>query len=252
MKRLAAFLVGLCIPFLAALPALLLSIDLANYPQQSDAGVLTPAEQAIFVDILEAIDAGQIVVECSGEFDRHKLLTHLGMHYGTLEDIADLFVLVNGNVHLNLSTARRLEENRIVIDARIDEAVRNLKEGPDRFKLWQIARYLSGRIEYTDGKSEAIDGLNGAGTCGVYAILFYKMASRLGIPCHICFSYTASGGYHAWNMVELDGTQYFYDITWYDSDGALPNCRYLHSAASWGRSYSVNDLWAAYLEHKGG
>ena len=93
---------------------------------------------------------------------------------------------------------------------------------------------------YNPGVRETIDGLNGQGVCATYSMLFYKMATRLGIQTYICYGYTSSF-YHSWNMVELNGKQYFYDITWFD--GHKYNYAYIQSEDCWGRKYVLNDLW---------
>jgi transglutaminase/protease-like cytokinesis protein 3 len=71
----------------------------------------------------------------------------------------------------------------------------------------------------------------------VYSELFYRMAARLGIEVYICLGY-AGDGYHAWNMVVLDGEPYFYDVCWFDGG----QYKYLHSTTAWGREYVLKDL----------
>lgn len=86
--------------------------------------------------------------------------------------------------------------------------------------LRQIARYIGENFSYTE------DFL-----CGDYSVLFYKMASRLGIECYLCF-----GDYHVWNYA---GGR-FYDVTHFDSAGER---KYISSKNAWGRSYATNDMW---------
>jgi transglutaminase/protease-like cytokinesis protein 3 len=122
------------------------------------------------------------------------------------------------------------------LNARIEEALQNMKEGSDRFILWQISNYLAERIEYDADQESPLDGLRiGRGECEVYSKLFYLMASRLGIETYICVG-PVTGGYHAWNMVVLDGQPYFYDVCWFDGG----NYKWLHSPNSWGREYSIH------------
>jgi hypothetical protein len=45
---------------------------------------------------------------------------------------------------------------------------------------------------------------------------------KMGIPCAYVLGY-ALGGYHAWNIVQLDGEYYAMDVTWDDPLGAAPN-----------------------------
>ena len=77
--------------------------------------------------------------------------------------------------------------------------------------------------------------------CGAYSMLFYKMATRMGIKAFICYGEADNGfykGYHAWNMVEIGKRTYFYDVTWYDTFPRMP--KYIHSETSWGREYTLN------------
>ena len=70
-------------------------------------------------------------------------------------------------------------------------------------------------------------------------MIFYKMASRVGIQAYLCYGYTGDV-YHAWNAVELEGALYYYDLTWYDS--AVHDLRYLHSRDPWGRDCVRNRI----------
>ena len=227
------------------IPALLLlfprpMVDPTQYTP-NPAGVLSPAEQGALEDILRAAEAGEAVIPADPEADLHKLLTHLGLHFGTMENVWHLLWEHNGLYYLDLRVFERFERTRIAVEAKVEEALMHIQEGSDRYKLRQIARYLANRITYTNGVRETLDGFNGNGVCATYAMLFYKMASRLGIECYICYGY-AGGGYHAWNMVVLDGEVFYYDITWFDA--MLPDYRYLYSPDNWGREETLNDLWA--------
>ena len=212
------------------------------------AGTLNPVEQAVFCELLQAAKSGEREVVSRGT-DSRKLLTHLGLYFGTMEHVSQLLAGTNSMFYLNTEAFARFEKNRIAVDAAVEEALRHIREGTPRYKLWQIARFLSDRITYTDGVRQTLDGLRGEGVCATYAMLFYKMASRLGIETYICYGF-AGGGYHAWNMVVLDGEAYYYDITWYDA--VLPNPIYLHSRNSWGREYRLNNLWACNEIKEGG
>ena len=214
-------------------------VDLKNYPVNTDYGTLSEEEIIVFNDILEAVENGVSSVQYDGEINKYKILTHLGLYYGSMENIDSLFDWTGTEILLNLEAFQQHDDTKIVIDSRVDEAVSTIIEGSERFKLWQICNYLSERITYTDGVRETIDGLNGEGVCCTYSILFYKMASRIGIQTYICYGFVPE--YHAWNAVELDGTIYHYDVTWYDK--ILYDYRYLHSASGWGRIYQINNKW---------
>jgi hypothetical protein len=214
-------------------------VDLKNYPVTLDYGTLSKKEIVVFLDILDAVEIGSDKVPYSGEVNKYRILTHLGMYYGSCEGVSKLFTWSGTTIFLNLDVFQVFQQNKVIVDARVDEAVSTLIEGSGRFKLLQIANYISERITYTDGVRQTIDGLNGEGVCATYAILFYKMATRLGIQCYLCYGF--AGEYHVWNMVDLDGRQYFYDVTWYDS--TIRNFQMVHSASAWGREYQINNKW---------
>lgn len=219
------------------------NIRLADYPETLDMGTMTAEEQKLFLDILDAVEKGIDKVPYGGNVNLYRILNHLGMHYGSEEQMHRLFAWTETELLLRLDVFAQHEQNKVVIDARVDEMLSMLKEGSDSFKLFQISAYLAERIVYDSEFREPVDGLNGNGVCATYAMLFYKAASRLGIPTYICYGYTGKE-YHAWNMVQLDGETYFYDVTWFDSE--VYDFLYLHSPTSWDRDYAANDCWEAY------
>lgn len=222
MKTTAIILVILLI----LIPFIPKPVEVIDY---TDYGTLTAAEQGVFRDILSAVEAGETVVYCEEEPDRHRLMTHLAMYYGQLYDFGGMYVTVNGNIHLNLTEFEALMENRHRLTEAVQKAAKHIWQGSERFKLFQIARYIVKNYAYSDHFR-----------CGDYAVLFYHIANSLGIEAYICFGY-AGDGYHAWNMVVLNGKPYYYDLTFYDSTRSVG---YLHSDDQWGRVSALNDIWA--------
>lgn len=214
-------------------------VNPAAYPVAEDTGVLTEQQLEVFHGILDAAEAGTetVTVQPLTQREQREITTHLGLYFGSMEGVFDLVSWGTDTATLNLELFRQFTAQKSVIDARVDEAVAHLYEGSDRFKLWQICKYLSERIDYTDGVRDTIDGLNGQGMCCTYAMLFYKMATRLGIQTYICYGY-AGDSYHAWNMVELDGERFYYDPTWYDN--IVSDFRYVHNDTPWGRELTIN------------
>lgn len=206
-----------------------------------DYGTLDSQEQAVFDAILAAAEAGEDAVPCPelpAESQR-EIITHLGLYFGSMEGVSGLVTWWDGCAALDPALFEQFAAEKEIIDARIDEAVSGLIDGSDRWLLWQISNYIAARVAYTDGVRDTLDGLNGKGVCATYAMIFYKMASRLGIQTYLCYGYTGDV-YHCWNAVELDGELYYYDITWYDS--AVHDLRWLHRRESWGRDCVMNRL----------
>ena len=60
--------------------------------------------------------------------------------------------------------------------------------------------------------------VNGKFVCGGYSAAYQLIMQQLGIECAWVSGYTSDGGYHAWNLVNLDGKYYWTDLTWDDVD----------------------------------
>jgi transglutaminase/protease-like cytokinesis protein 3 len=136
------------------------------------------------------------------------------MYFGTISSVHMFINWTENGIELDLNGLDTLYQEKIIFDARVDEAITHIKEGSDRYKLWQISNYISKKITYST-QTDIVSVLNGKGVCTGYAMLFYKMASRIGIQSYLC--YGCDGDIcHAWNMVYIDGEYKYYDITWFD------------------------------------
>ena len=62
----------------------------------------------------------------------------------------------------------------------------------------------------------------GSSVCAGYSRAFQYIMMQLNIPCYFCSGY-ANGGYHAWNIVCVEGKYYNVDISWDDSLGDISN-----------------------------
>ena len=75
-------------------------------------------------------------------------------------------------------------------------------------------RYYSGNvpaISYT-----AYGALvNRTSVCAGYALAYERLMDQVGIPCEYVTGMTTNG-YHAWNIVQIDGEWYHVDVTWDD------------------------------------
>ena len=223
----------------------MIRIDLNDYPVAVDYGVLTEKQIDVFNDILEAVENNNEVIripELSYK-EQHEIYTHLVLYYGATH-IPILVLWGDGIAELKLESFKELSDQKIIVDARVDEALSTMNEGSDRYKLKQISKYIAKKIKYTKGYKDMINASNGKGVCYGYAMLFYKMATRLGIETYICYGYAIE--YHAWNMVVLDGKEFFYDVTWYDSNAYFPI--FLHSRNSWFRTYQLDNEYSSDLE----
>jgi hypothetical protein len=217
-------------------------INLADYPIRMDYGTLNSEQMKAMELILWAgqLDCtmAEIPVLTQKEFD--EVVTHIGMHFGD-EGICKNIALKRQNAAVvNLTLYAQAKAHKAELDAWIEDALSQLNEGTTEYKLEQIARYIANHAKYKCPSNNPLDLLDAGGMCGAYSMLFYKMATRIGVQTYICNGEADNGkvkGAHAWNMVEIEGKNYWYDITWYDGNR---NPKYIHSETPWGREYKLN------------
>lgn len=60
----------------------------------------------------------------------------------------------------------------------------------------------------------------GAGiACQGYADLYQTVCQAVGIDCQIIYGASENGIGHAWNLLSIDGKEYYNDVTWNDGSG---------------------------------
>ena len=164
--------------------------------------------------------------------DCYKVVSYFYLYYGDRDAIDTVFkfytLLDNAVVVIDYNAARVLEEKLDEIKDEIDNILLSFENGSEEYMLYQISEYLRENITYTAGKYTLYDAvLFGESTCNGYALSFNFLANRLGIQSDICIG-EVDESYHAWNKVVLsDGSEYFYDITFFDADEG--NIKYIHS-----------------------
>ena len=219
-------------------------IDLSEYEIDFDYGTLSEEQIAVMNDILSCSKTGETTIEhnikTNAEFD--EVIAYIGFYFGTNLKHMNVALRRNGYAIVKPELLRELERDKAVLDSEIDRILSKMYEGSDRFKLWQISNYIAAAMQYSISLDDIdpLSGQAGKGSCMTYSMLFYKMARRIDIQAHMCDGYAFNGvrvGAHAWNMVVLNGEQYFYDVTWYDTIFREPWL--LHDKTGWGRSYSV-------------
>ena len=208
-----------------------------------DYGMLETRQQIAMDSILTACANGAEVAEIPAmsqeEFDA--VVDHIGMYFGN-STLCQNIALKRGNlVQINADLAVHAEAHKRKLDAVVEQALGQMYAGSREDVLRQIAGWIASHATYRYGSNDPLDLVEEGGMCGAYAMLFYKMATRLGLQCYICYGYASNGiftGAHAWNKVQLEDDARFYDITFYD--GAARSRKWLNSADGWGRCCSIN------------
>lgn len=214
-------------------------INLADYEAKVDYGTLNRYQRPAMDNILMACEMGAAGAEIprltQKEFD--EVVSHIGLHFGS-DDICKNIALKRGDsAAVNLEVYKQAKEHKAKLDKWIDSAISKMNEGTTEYKLEQIAKCIADHAKYEYGTNNPLSLVDEGGMCGAYAMLFYKMATRIGVEAYICYGEADNGkqkAFHAWN--KADG--YFYDITWYDT---LPRqSKYLRSNTAWGREHKLN------------
>ena len=165
-------------------------------------------------------------LEFTGE-DPYNVATNLTMdEYNTLVE--------NG---VNVTFASEEIKNKFLeVNQELDNIVKSLdvtKDSSDQEKLDAILIYTLEHLTYDEevseklGTGENIDELTrsfykggnlygalekDSAICGNYAALVQALASRLDLNTEYLISHT-----HSWNLVEIEGQQYYVDATWLES-----------------------------------
>ena len=118
------------------------------------------------------------------------------------------------------------------LEAAAAEALADMWSLPTQAEKAKYAHdYLTHHIAYTFDSpynQNAYSALvNGQTVCAGYSHAFQYLMQKMGIPCSYVLGY-AQGGYHSWNLVQLDGEHYMMDVTWDDPLGSPPE-RYIYN-----------------------
>lgn len=75
-------------------------------------------------------------------------------------------------------------------------------------------RYYSGSMPYVSYTAYGAL-VNRTSVCAGYALAYERLMDQVGIPCEYVTGMTTNG-YHAWNIIQIDGEWYHVDMTWDD------------------------------------
>lgn len=178
------------------------------------------------------------------DLDYNKL-THLEeLNFGT-QGPYDIAISLNTEEYNNLlehgvkitSSKEGTIEKTLEINHQLDEIVKELnitKDSSEQAKLNAILIYTLEHLTYDEEVSQALqnnaerEGLTSkfyeggqlygaleknSAICGNYAALVSALADRVDLNTYYLISEN-----HAWNLVEVEGEQYYVDATWLDSE----------------------------------
>ena len=119
------------------------------------------------------------------------------------------------------TTLEQEEQLDVAIQALLDEL--NLYDATDYGKIVGVYDWICENVTYDNEHVSDPDYklmrtaygamFNKTAVCQGYAVLLYRLLLELGVDNRVITGY-GNGGYHAWNIVKLDGFYYNVDVTW--------------------------------------
>ena len=258
------------------------SVDLSAYPPLDPFYFLDDALANICHRIVSYITAiynqdktpSTVPVQLSGEYHLtwaqiQQIDDALRMYFGNYEMIHELVLyqcsyLQNNSyrviLYVNEDIAMRLEADRQLCLEEIRKIFSTLPVVDTKELLSLAFNAISDKAQYNNTDSSAVSVFTkGTGSCNALALIFREMCLQIGVPCDMVVGYTASGGYHAWNRVQLENGEYrYYDLAFWESGkrqkyrgGTMPiHCpkaynKYLHDARTYGEDETSKSFNAA-------
>lgn len=90
---------------------------------------------------------------------------------------------------------------------------------------------------------------DGLAVCQGYALLYYTLATELGLTCRIVSGEADNGrekANHAWNVLKLEGKWYYVDTTWGDGSG---NIKYFLAPKKELTSHTLDPIYENYFDY---
>ena len=87
-------------------------------------------------------------------------------------------------------------------------------------KAREVHNYLirNAQYDFSDNSYKSYGALvEGRAVCQGYSLAYREVLLHLGVKCNVLIG-TTSQGLHAWNLVTVNGTGYFIDVTFDDRD----------------------------------
>lgn len=125
----------------------------------------------------------------------------------------------SGTYNVDLETAREKEAQIQAAAAPILEGVPENATDYDRVKYVYdtLIRETDYELYSSDNQNIYSVFVNHASVCQGYAKAAQYLLNRLGVPCTLVLGTVDTGEGHAWNLVQVDGSWYYVDVTWGDA-----------------------------------
>ncbi|NCC55916.1 MAG: hypothetical protein EOM11_10665, partial [Erysipelotrichia bacterium] len=163
-------------------------------------------------------------------YDHPELYQYNGMHMYSGNEKSELLVGYGKDERSHKEIVTQLKQ------IKADVANHIFAGASDYDKIKIVYDYMVERCSYVEGAKNNQNILSSLvdkeTVCAGYAKGIQYLLNDLGIPCtYITGEIVAHGeeeGYHAWNMVEVDGNFYYLDATWGDMVEVAPHTCYAY------------------------
>ena len=113
------------------------------------------------------------------------------------------------------------------VDSAVNEIISSLDigKGSDLEKVHAVYDWLTSKVKYADSiEDDRVFSAYGAAVqkkavCQGYSVLAYRLLTELGVKCRVVPG-TGNSDNHTWNLVNVDGKNYYFDATWEAQTGA--------------------------------
>lgn len=122
----------------------------------------------------------------------------------------------NGKIKVNKNLSSCINK-RDIAENEINNIIKSIPKGTKLEICEYLAKEIADEINYQTGYHDIYDAVvNHRGVCDSYAKTFKTALDKIGIKNDLVLGIVGSGS-HCWNVVYIDGKEYYYDLTSYDS-----------------------------------
>lgn len=211
--------------------------------EAAESGIVPAAEEYHYGQISEELREAyrEIYVRIMRNEDKGDVFSSIGVddfwntYYAVLSDHPEIFWigasaqieeagLTGKVVSYTFETTVPVEARpsmREKLEAAADECISRISpEASDYEKIKFVYEYLIDTVEYDAGSADSQNIqsalLYNSSVCAGYSKAFQYILNRMGLFCTYVTGEIRGGSDHGWNMVRIDDTYYYVDVTWGD------------------------------------
>ncbi len=193
---------------------------------------LSPVEKRVYLEIARSINLmeesrtvstlnADVLDKCfNAVIMDHPEFFYIAGYRTTVTTANDVVIKLDFSGRYTMTEAERNNRQKI-IDAKVDEILKNAPMDDNDYEKVKycfdtIVENTSYDVDSADNQNICSVFINGRSVCQGYSLAMKYLLDRLDVPCTMVYG-TANGDNHAWNLVCVDGTWAYVDVTWGDS-----------------------------------